>query len=121
MASDLILRNARLPSAGPDNPTVDIGVRDGIIVAVEPSLAADGLEHDAGGKLVSPGIVERHFHLDKAMIVDRVPIQPDRMVRDHMKRYAQSGTSSTPAPGARARRTGSAAGLNVLSVASRPR
>jgi len=96
MALDLIIRNARLPSAGPDNPTVDIGVRDGIIVAVEPSLAADGLEHDAGGRLVSPGLVESHFHLDKAMIVDRVPIQPDRMVRDHMKRSASIKHTFTP-------------------------
>ncbi|MBI3916620.1 MAG: amidohydrolase family protein [Betaproteobacteria bacterium] len=93
---DLIIRNARLASAGPDDPTVDIGVRDGIIVAVEPSLAADGLEHDAGGKLVSPGLVESHFHLDKAMIVDRVPIQPDRMVRDHMKRSASIKHTFTP-------------------------
>jgi hypothetical protein len=76
MALDLIIRNARLASAGPDHPTVDIGVRNGIILAVEPHLAADGPEHDAGGKLVSPGLIESHFHLDKAMIIDRVPIQP---------------------------------------------
>ncbi len=88
MALDLIIRNARLSSSGPDNPTVDIGVRGGVIVAVEPNLAADGPEHDAGGKLVSPGLIESHFHLDKAMIIDRVPIQPNRMVRDHMERTA---------------------------------
>lgn len=88
MALDLIIRNARLPGARPGDPTVDIGVQDGIIAAVEPGIAADGPEHDAGGKLVSPGLIESHFHLDKAMIVDRVPIQPDRMVRDHMERTA---------------------------------
>src|ERR1035437_10744850 len=88
MALDLIIRNARLSSAGPDNPAVDIGVRGGTIVAVEPNLAGDGPEHDARGKLVSPGLIESHFHLDKAMIIDRVPMQPDRMVRDHMKRTA---------------------------------
>src|ERR1044071_3333146 len=88
MALDLIIRNATVASAGPHNPTVDIGVRDGVIVAVEPNLAADGPEHDARGKLVSPGLIESHFHLDKAMTIDRVPNQPDRMVRDHMKRTA---------------------------------
>src|SRR5262245_61202657 len=88
MTLDLIIRNARLPDAGPHKPAVDIGVREGIIVALEPGLAAEGLEHDAGGKLVSPGLIESHFHLDKALIVDRVPLQPDRMVRDHMERTA---------------------------------
>ena len=35
MALDLIIRNARLSSAGTENPLVDIGVRDGLIVAVD--------------------------------------------------------------------------------------
>jgi cytosine deaminase len=85
---DLIIRNAKVPGAGKDRPAVDIGVRDGVIVAVSPKLPAQGREFDARGKLVSPGLIESHFHLDKAMIVDRVPIQPDRMVRDHMQRTA---------------------------------
>src|SRR2546423_12779541 len=88
MALDLIIRNARLSSNGTANRTVDIGVRGGIIVAIEPNLAADGPEHDAAGKLVLPGLIESHFHLDKAMTIDRVPIQPDRMARDHMERTA---------------------------------
>ena len=88
MALDLIIRNARVARPGTGYPTVDIGVQGGIIAAVEPNLAAQGPEHDAGGKLVSPGLIESHFHLDKAMIVDRVPIQPDRTVRDHMERTA---------------------------------
>jgi cytosine deaminase len=96
MALDLIIRNARLSSAGPNHHTVDIGVRDGIIVAVEPELDADGPQHDARGKLVSPGLVESHFHLDKAMIIDRVPIQPNRMARDHMERTASIKHTFTP-------------------------
>jgi cytosine deaminase len=93
---DLIIRNARLPRAGTDEPTLDIGVRDGVIVALERSLAAVGPEFDAGGKLVSPGLIESHFHLDKAMIVDRVPIQPNRMARDHMERTATIKHTFTP-------------------------
>jgi cytosine deaminase len=85
MAFDLIIRNAKLAGA-PFGATVDIGVRDGVIAAIEPKLVADGPEHDARGKLVSPGLVESHFHLDKAMTVDRVPYQPNRMARDHMER-----------------------------------
>jgi cytosine deaminase len=88
MSLDLIVRNARLPGAGDGDPTVDIGVQGGIIVAMETHLAADGPAHDARGKLVSPGLIESHFHLDKAMTVDRVPYQANRMARDHMERTA---------------------------------
>jgi cytosine deaminase len=88
MTLDLIIRNARLPHATTASSTVDIGVRDGVIVAIELRLSGDGPEHDARGNLVSPGLIESHFHLDKAMIVDRVPYQPNRMIRDHMQRTA---------------------------------
>lgn len=88
MALDLILRNTLIESAAPDDPLTDIGISDGRIVALEPNLAADGPERELAGRLVTPGLVESHFHLDKALIVDRVPIQPDRMIRDHMKRTA---------------------------------
>jgi len=88
MALDLIIRNARLSNAESALSTVDIGVRDGLIIAVERKLSAEGPEHDARGKLVSPGLIESHFHLDKAMTIDRVPYQPNRMARDHMERTA---------------------------------
>ena len=65
-------------------------------MAVEPHLAAEGPEHEAGGKLVSPGLIESHFHLDKARSLDRVPLQPDRMVRDHMERTASIKHTFTP-------------------------
>jgi cytosine deaminase len=41
---------------------------------------------DAGGRFVSPGLVESHFHLDKSRILDRVAPLPDRRATDHMKR-----------------------------------
>jgi cytosine/creatinine deaminase len=88
MAFDLIIRNAKLATAGPDHRTFDIGVRDGAIVAIELELPAHGPIHDAHGKLVSPGLIESHFHLDKAMTIDRVPYEPNRMARNHMERTA---------------------------------
>ena len=96
MALELILRNARLSSAVAEDPLVDIGVEDGRIVAIEPSLDADGQEQDVGGKLVSPGLIESHFHLDKARVIDRVAHQPDRMVRDHMERTVSIKHTFTP-------------------------
>lgn len=86
MALDFIIRNALVRSTGDTGTVVDIGIQDGVIAAVTPGLVAEGKTLDAGGKLVSPGLIESHFHLDKAMIVERVPYQPNRMARDHMER-----------------------------------
>lgn len=96
MAFDLIVRNATLAGGRTGDPPVDIAVSDGVIVAIDHKLEADGPECDAGGRLVSPGLVESHFHLDKAMIIDRVPVQPNRMVRDHMERTASIKHTFTP-------------------------
>ena len=66
---DLILRNARLV----DDPEtlVDVGIEDGKIAAMTPNLEAEGEELDLGGRLVSPGFIESHIHLDKSCILDR--------------------------------------------------
>jgi cytosine deaminase len=69
---DLIVRNARLPGAA---ETVDLGVAGGRFVAIEPGLAADAEELDIAGRLVSPGFVETHIHLDKSCIIDRCKAQ----------------------------------------------
>ena len=67
---DLILRNALI--AGEErNPPVDIGIEDGRIAAIEVGLAAEGEEIDVGGRLVSPGFIETHIHLDKSCLLDR--------------------------------------------------
>ncbi|ESR25372.1 amidohydrolase family protein [Lutibaculum baratangense] len=66
---DLIIRSARLPGASDE--LVDIAVADGRIAAIGPGLAAEGEELDAGARLVAPGFVETHIHLDKSCIVDR--------------------------------------------------
>jgi cytosine/creatinine deaminase len=70
---DTILRNGRI--AGLEHETVDIGVRDGRIAAIGPRLetgASDGTREFAlDGRLVIPGFVETHIHLDKSCISDR--------------------------------------------------
>src|ERR1700719_4243599 len=73
MSFDTILRNGRI--AGREHEAVDIAVRDGRIAAITPRSnqaiedAACNIALD--GKLVIPGFVETHIHLDKSCISDR--------------------------------------------------
>jgi cytosine/creatinine deaminase len=53
---------------------MDVGVAGGRIVAIEPLISSDAPRIDAGGKLLTAGLVECHIHLDKAAILDRVTI-----------------------------------------------
>src|SRR3569623_3712504 len=73
---DLIIRNARL-SDRPGEP-MDIGIANGRIAAIEHKLVADAPEHDAGGCLCCPGLIETHIHLDKSRIIDRCAPQDRR-------------------------------------------
>lgn len=66
---DLILRNARSPDDSAH--AVDIGIDGGRIAAIEENLAAEGETIDVQGRLVAPGFVETHIHLDKSCILDR--------------------------------------------------
>lgn len=86
MAFDLILRNARLADGDAAHAPVDIAIADGRIAAVGPGLSGAGERVDAGGRLVSPGLVESHFHLDKTRILDRCAPPKDRRATDYMKR-----------------------------------
>ena len=67
---DLVLANARVAGAD-ERETVDIGIDDGRIVSIEPGLALEGERVDVGGRLVAPGFVETHIHLDKSCLLDR--------------------------------------------------
>jgi cytosine/creatinine deaminase len=62
---DLIIRNAILP----DGTSADIGIQDGRIQAVEPTLpqALAASEIDAAGNLVTPPFVDAHFHMDATL------------------------------------------------------
>lgn len=66
---DLILRNTRLPDDA--EHAVDIGIDGGRIAAIEANLAAEGETIDVQGRLVAPGFIETHIHLDKSCILDR--------------------------------------------------
>jgi len=67
---DLVLRRCRLPKGH----TTDIGCRDGRIA--ELGELADRPARrlvDCEGRVVTPGLVEAHIHLDKALLDDRTP------------------------------------------------
>jgi cytosine deaminase len=72
MEFDLVLRNVRPADLEPDQPAVDIGVKDGRIAAIAASLGGSAKEEVQGnGRVVCSGFVETHIHLDKACILGR--------------------------------------------------
>src|ERR1700739_3192035 len=66
---DLVLKNTRLPGRG--DALADIAISSGEIAAIAPNITTVGPTVDAGGRLVSPGFIETHIHLDKSCILDR--------------------------------------------------
>jgi cytosine deaminase len=69
MPLDLVLRQGRL--AGSKQTPVDIGIANGRIVEIAPHISAEAPEERLDGRLVIPGFVESHIHLDKSHILDR--------------------------------------------------
>jgi len=71
MEMDLLLHNVRVWD---DKPLMDIGIKNGKIVAIEEGLEASATETiDAQGRAVIPGLVEPHLHLEKAFLHRRMP------------------------------------------------
>ena len=69
-ALDLILEKCLLP----DGTLTDVGCRDGRVAehgALRGRAAARRVA--CGGRVVTPGLVESHIHLDKALLSDRTP------------------------------------------------
>jgi cytosine deaminase len=66
---DIIIRNARLSNR--PGESLDIGIANGRIAAIERGLVADAPVYDAKGLLACPGLIESHIHLDKSRIIDR--------------------------------------------------
>src|ERR1700753_81829 len=73
MANDFILRNAAI--AGRDGQTFDIAIHDGMIGEIAPRLASDAQSEDVGGRLVLPGFVDSHIHLDQFCLPCRCSIE----------------------------------------------
>jgi cytosine/creatinine deaminase len=67
---DLVIRQVR-PAAG---EPVDVGVAGGLITAIGPHLQGSSVQEVQGqGRVIIPGLVEAHLHLDKALLADRQP------------------------------------------------
>ena len=65
-ALDLVIRRARVATAA-DVFDADIGVAGGRVVALGQGLPAAAREIDAAGRVVTPGGVDAHCHLDQPM------------------------------------------------------
>jgi cytosine deaminase len=69
MPLDVALRGARVRD---DGPLVDIGIVGSRISSVAPAIDDTApTEIACAGRVVLPGFVESHLHLDKAFLVDR--------------------------------------------------
>ena len=84
---DLVVRNAMVTTAA-DTMRCDIGVRGGVVVQLGLGLPPGAREIDAGGRVVTPGGVDGHCHLDQPMAA------PIRMADDF-----DSGTRSAACGG----------------------
>jgi cytosine deaminase len=89
MDFDLLLREVRLPNSAPDAPAMDIGVSKGRIAAIAPQLGGAAAEVvQGGGRIVGPGFVETHIHLDKTCILDRCGCGTQRFPHGAMERVS---------------------------------
>ena len=63
---DLVIRGGKIATAS-DTFHADIGIKDGKIAALANYLAKGSVELDAKGKIVAPGGIDAHCHLDQPM------------------------------------------------------
>ncbi len=63
---DLVIRQADIATAT-DRYIVDIGIKNGVIQVIGKDLAAGHEEIDAAGRLMTPGGIDGHCHLDEPM------------------------------------------------------
>lgn len=68
---DILLKQVRLND---DEALMDVGITDGKITAIEKEINEPATKIiEANGKVLVPGFVESHIHLDKALIASRKP------------------------------------------------
>lgn len=71
MKLDLLIRNTRVDD---EQGIVDIGIKDGRIVAIAAGIEDSAAETiDAEGRVAIPGFVEPHLHIEKALLHRRLP------------------------------------------------
>jgi cytosine deaminase len=90
---DLVIHQARHDRTG---ALIDVGIRDGLIAAVEPGGIGPGARHvDAGGRMVSPALIESHFHLENALLWDGV-VNQSGTLEEAIRLYAAIKRDLTP-------------------------
>ena len=68
---DILLKQVRLNDG---EELKDVGIEDGKIVAIEKEISKSAKQViEANGRVLVPGFVESHIHLDKALIANRKP------------------------------------------------
>lgn len=68
---DIILRKVRIKDG---EGLKDVAIEKGKIVAIEADIQGTAeREINAEGRVLIPGLIESHIHLDKALIADRLP------------------------------------------------
>lgn len=68
---DILIKNASIDET---EKLYDFSIRDGKIADVQETIDGDAeVTIDAEGRVLIPGLIESHIHLDKALIADRKP------------------------------------------------
>ena len=60
---DLVIRNGTVATAA-DTTVCDIGIKDGVVATLGQSLGSGEREIDASGRLVLPGGIDSHCHIE---------------------------------------------------------
>lgn len=61
---DLVIRNGTVATAA-DTTECDVAIKDGVVATLGRGLAAGAREIDAAGKLVLPGAIDSHCHIEQ--------------------------------------------------------
>ena len=61
---DLVIRNGTVATAA-DTTLCDVGIKDGVVATLGKKLGAGAREIDASGRLVLPGGIDSHCHIEQ--------------------------------------------------------